>query len=100
MHPQRAPIAFAQNLEISSRLSRFYHAKGKFLPRNRNVDGIVAGYLKEDSRIGTTFICLSGRVQETRPETKAGRNSLSLANHMTRGLQRLLVSLIHLDVAK
>src|SRR5262249_1621725 len=100
MHAQRAPLALCQNLEVAARLRCLHDAKRVLLAGHRKVYGIISGDLQEDSRVWPTLICLPGRVQEARTETKAGRRSLRFTDSVSRGLQTLFVGLVHLYVSQ
>src|SRR5579884_1023509 len=80
MHAQCAAIALSQYLEVASRLSCFHDTEGELLSRNGNVDGVVASDLQKDSRIGTAFVRLPGRMQEPWTEAEAGGRALLVAN--------------------
>src|SRR5215472_423098 len=98
MHSQRSSIPLAQHLEIAPCLCSFYYSKRELLAGHLQIGCVVAGDLQEHSRIGTAFVCLSGRMQEARTKAEAGGRLLAIANRLARSLQSLLVGLIHLNV--
>src|SRR5215510_580859 len=95
MYPQRAPVALEQNLEIAPGLCCLDNTERVFLPRNRQIDCIVASDLQEDSRIRPTFIGLSGGMQVARSKTQAGCNMLGIAHQVPDGLQFVVVRPSH-----
>src|SRR5579863_1516722 len=100
MHAQRAPSALGEDLEVATRLSRFYNSKRIFLAGHWQLDGIVAGDLQEYSGVRAAFVRLAGGVQETRAESQARCHAFFVAHGVAQSLQRLLVLSVHLDVAQ
>ncbi len=87
-------------MEVSARLRGFHDAEGELLSGNGNIDSIVAGDLKEDSRIRTAFIGLSGRVEEARTEAEARSRALLVANGRACALQCLFIRIVHRNVGE
>ena len=70
MHPQHAPVAFGQHLEIAARLRRLDDTEAVFLPRHVEIDGVITCDLEEYAAVGTAFIGLPGGMQEPRTEAE------------------------------
>jgi hypothetical protein len=47
VHPERTTVAFRQDLEISPRLGRLYHAEGVGLTGHRKIERVVTRELQE-----------------------------------------------------
>src|SRR5579864_9183755 len=97
MHTQRSPFAIGQHLKVSTGLRRLYGSECVLLPRNRQIDSIVAGNLQEHASVRAAFIGLSGGMQETRAKAQAGCNVLTIAHGMAHGLQCFFMRTVHLD---
>src|SRR5580698_613803 len=100
VHAQCAALAFGKNLEISASLCRLDHAKGVFLSGDGQVLSVVASNLEKYSAVGSTFIRLSSRVQESWTEAKDGRHALTIAHVHSQTVHQSFVFGIHLDVTK
>ncbi len=87
MHPQRAPAALGQHVEIATRLRRLDHAEAGFLAGHGQIPGLIGCDLQEDAAIGAALIGLSGGMQETRTEFRAGRDMALVAHRKPHGLQ-------------
>src|SRR5438270_2625581 len=81
MHPDGAPPAFVQHLEIASRRRIDHCAETVFASGYRDVDTMVAGDLKEDAGVRTALIGLAGRMQKAWSEADAGRDPFAVADH-------------------
>src|SRR5579871_2766235 len=100
MHAESAPMAFHQNLEVSSRLRRFHDAESVFLTGHRQIHRIVTGYLQEDAGVGASLVGLAGGVEETRTESETGGYMTRVADHGPHLLKNLLVGIIHFDIGE
>src|SRR6266700_1656751 len=72
MHPDGAPPAFVQHVEIASRRRIDHGAEAVIAAGHRNVEPMVGSDLEEDSGVRPALIGLAGRMQEARTETNAG----------------------------
>src|SRR5260370_41131848 len=97
---KRAAIAIGEHGEVATRLGGLHDAKGEFLPRDRNIGGVIAGELKKNTRVRAAFVSLAGGVEKTRAEAKASGGFLGVAPLVTDGLQGFFVGVVHLDVAE
>src|SRR6185437_8084028 len=100
MHPQGAPAAFGEDVEIAARLRRLDDAEAVPSARHVEVARIVAGDLQKDARIGAALIGLAGRMEEARAETEAGGDPLRAADRDAYCLQRLGVRGVALDIGE
>src|SRR5262249_16189901 len=100
MHAQDAPPALRQHFEIAARLRRLDDAEAVFVTRHIEIVSIVAGNLQEHPAVRPSFVGLSGRMEETRPEPDAGRHPLAVTDHDADILQRAAVALGALDVGE
>ena len=73
MQPQNATVSGNQAFEISQRLGSFKDAEGHVI--ERNISDRVAGNLQKESIIRPALVDLSGGMQETRAESKSGRQT-------------------------
>ena len=84
MNPKRAASARLQHRQIPGRLGVDHHPETVPLARNLRVLGVRCGDLQKDARVGPAFVILPGRVQKTRPETKAGGHVFAVAHIVPR----------------
>ena len=59
MHAERATFTLDQDREVPARLRRLDHTERILLTRDRDVPGIVAGDLEEDTAVRTAFVGLT-----------------------------------------
>src|SRR5258707_3793072 len=72
MHPQRAPAAFGEHVEITARLRRLDDAETGLLAGHGEIVHIIGGYLHEYSARGAPLLCLAPRLaKEACPLTAA-----------------------------
>src|ERR1700687_1191546 len=64
MHPDGAPPAFVQHLEIAPRRGIDHGAETVFVSRYRDIDAMVGGDLKEDAGVRPALIGLAGGMQK------------------------------------
>ena len=100
MHAQSAPPSLRQNLEIAASLRCLHDSECVLLAGHGELHRIVARDLQENSSVGSTFIGLTCRMQETGAKAEAGGNVLAIAHGVAHLLQRLFVLSIHLNVGE
>src|ERR1700756_5363553 len=100
MHPQRAPAALGQDVEITAGLCRLDHAKACLLAGDSKILGIVGGDLQKHSGVGAALVGLTGRMQEARTEFGTGRGMARLAQLEPHRLQRLDMGGVALDIGE
>src|ERR1700688_4122076 len=81
MDAQEPSPALRQHLEVAARCRRLDDAESVFLPRDRQIVGLVAGDLQKNAGVRAALVGLSGRVQEARSESQAGGYPLVIADH-------------------
>src|SRR5689334_8709076 len=61
-----AAAAFHEGAKVTEGLGLFQDGEGVWLTGDRKLHCIISDDLEENTRVGTTFVKLSGRVEETR----------------------------------
>ena len=100
MDAQRAPAALSQHVEIAARLRRLDDTKRVFLPRDRQILGIVAGDLQKHAAIRPALIGLTGRMQKARTKADAGRRSSAVADYAAQTLHHFDMGRVAFDVSE
>src|SRR5258708_1078832 len=80
MHTQSSSAAIGEHLKIASSLPALNNPNRKLLPRHGQVDRVVAGNLKEPSRIRSALVRLARRMQKARSETEARSHAFLVAH--------------------
>src|ERR1700682_1880482 len=95
-----AAVAVGQDLEISASLRLLHHSESILLSGHRQIGLIVAGHLQEHTRVRTAFVSLPRGMQESGTESQARSQMLAVSHGGSHGLQRLLMSFVHLNIAE
>ena len=86
MHAKGSAAAFGENREVAASLCGFHDAESVFLAGNREIDGVIASDLEKYAAVRSTFVGLSGGVQEARAESEDGGDFFGVANPVTDAL--------------
>src|SRR6516165_3636842 len=100
MGAQHAAAALGQHLEIAAGLCPLDDLYGVLVARHREILDIVAGDLREDSRVRSSLVSLPGRVLETWTEAEARCHPLPVAHGETQRLKLFFMGRAHLDVGE
>src|ERR1700687_3378833 len=100
MHAQRTAAALGQHAEIAACLRGLDHAESGLLTGHGQIPGIVCGNLQEYAAVGAALVGLSGGMQETRGEFRAGRDMALVGALKHHVLQRVDVGAIALDIGE
>ena len=100
MHPQRAPAAFGQHVEIAARLRRLDDTERRLLAGHRQILRVIGGDLQEHAAVGPALVGLSGRMQEARSELGAGRDATPFAHFQPHVLKQVDVIRLALDIGE
>ena len=79
MHPQGAPSALGEHVEVAACLGGLDDTEARAVPRDRQILVVFRGDLQEHAGVRASFVSLAGRVQEARAEADAGRDLAAVA---------------------
>src|SRR6185437_5879463 len=100
MNAQGAAAALDQNIKITARLRRLHHAEAISVAGHIEIGRVIARDLQEDPGVGPAFVCLAGRMQETRAEAKTSAGACAVPQARASGSQLFRMCLVALDVGQ
>ena len=100
MHAQHPSRALRQHRAIAVRLGGLHDAKGIRPSWERDIVGVRTGHLEAHPGRGSTLVRLSGRVEETRPESDGRGDPPSVTHVVPQSLERDQMPLASLDIGQ
>src|SRR5690606_6448552 len=97
VNAQHPASAVRKDLKIPACLSLLNDPESICLSRHGTISRVVRSDLQEHAVVATALICLSGRMQESRPDPETGRGVRAAKHLFANRLQMSLVGRTHLD---
>ena len=98
MHPEHAPVAGHQDLQIAQRLRRLHHTERVGTSGNLQIGRVVGGDLQKHPRRRSSLEDLPRRVEKPRSEPDTGRDPGCVSDHVSQPVERHLLRIVPIKI--